>query len=53
MELDEGLKEPLQSDGSYSTLAIADGEGWENSGTYDIKVEDGTETKSIKFTFNS
>ena len=43
----------VKSDGRYSTLAIADGEGWENSGTYDIKVEDGTETKSIKFTFNS
>jgi len=43
----------VKSDGRYSTLAIADGEGWENSGTYNIKVEDGTETKSIKFTFNS
>ena len=43
----------VKSDGGYSTLAIADGEGWENSGTYNIKVEDGTETKSIKFTFTS
>ena len=43
----------VKSDGGYSTLAIADGEGWENSGTYNIKVEDGTEIKSIKFTFNS
>ena len=43
----------VKSDGGYSTLAIADGEGWENSGTYNIKVEDGTEMKSIKFTFNS
>ena len=43
----------VKSDGAYSTLAIADGEGWENSGTYNIKVEDGTETKSIKFTFTS
>ena len=43
----------VKSDGRYSTLAIADGEGWENSGTYNIKVEDGTEMKSIKFTFNS
>ena len=43
----------VKSDGRYSTLAIADGEGWDNSGTYDIKVEDGAETKSIKFTFNS
>ena len=29
----------VKSDGGYSTLAIADGEGWENSGTYNIKVE--------------
>ncbi len=43
----------VKSDGSYSTLAIADGEGWENSGTYNIKVEDGTNTKSTKFSFNS
>ena len=43
----------VKSDGRYSTLAIADGEGWEDSGTYNIKVEDGTEMKSIKFTFNS
>ena len=43
----------VKSDGRYSTLAIADGEGWQNSGTYNIKVEDGTEIKSIKFTFNS
>ena len=43
----------VKSDGAYSTLAIADGEGWENSGTYNIKVEDGTEIKSIKFTFTS
>ena len=43
----------VKSDGRYSTLAIADGAGWENSGTYNIKVEDGTEIKSIKFTFNS
>ena len=43
----------VKSDGGYSTLAIADGEGWENPGTYNIKVEDGTEIKSITFTFNS
>lgn len=43
----------VKSNGGYSTLAIADGEGWENSGTYNIKVEDGIEMKSIKFTFNS
>ena len=43
----------VKSDGRYSTLAIADGEGWENSGTYNIKVENGIKIKSIKFSFNS
>jgi len=43
----------VKSDGRYSTLAIADGEGWENSGTYNIKVEDGITTKSLKFSFSS
>ena len=43
----------VKSDGRYSTLAIADGEGWKNSGTYNIKVEDGTEIKSTNFSFNS
>jgi len=43
----------VKSDGRYSTLAIADGEGWENSGTYNIKVEDGLTTKSLKFSFSS
>ena len=43
----------VKSDGRYSTLAIADGEGWENSGTYNIKVEDGINAESIKFSFNS
>jgi len=43
----------VKSDGKYSTLAIADGYGWENSGLYNIKVDNGSEVKSIKFTFNS
>ena len=37
----------------YSTLAIADGSGWEISGTYTLKVENGSEIKSITFLFNS
>jgi len=43
----------VKSDGTYSTLAIADGDGWENSGTYNLKVDNGSEVKLIKFTFNS
>ena len=35
----------LKSNGSYSTLAIAGGPGWEKSGTYSIKVDNGKETK--------
>jgi hypothetical protein len=40
-----------KSDGRYATLAIAGGPGWENSGTYTVKVDDGSEIKSIKFSF--
>ena len=43
----------LKSDGQFSTLAIAGGTGWENSGTYTIKVDNGKETKSDTFSFNS
>jgi hypothetical protein len=41
----------LKSDGRYSTLAIAGGSGWENSGTYTINVDNGIETKSSTFSF--
>ncbi|RMW38848.1 MAG: hypothetical protein EA446_04255 [Nitrosopumilus sp.] len=43
----------LKSDGRYSTLAIAGGSGWENSGTYTIKVDNGAETKSSTFSFTA
>ena len=43
----------LKSDGRYSTLAIAGGPGWENSGTYTIKVDNGAETKSSTFSFTA
>ena len=43
----------VKNDGRYSTLAIADGSGWEISGTYTLKVDDGSEKKSITFLFNS
>ena len=41
----------IKSDGRYTTLAIAAGSGWENSGTYTIKVDNGVETKSNTFSF--
>ena len=44
-------KVSIKSDGRYSTLAIAGGPGWENSGTYTIKVDNGSETKSGVFSF--
>ena len=43
----------LKSNGQYSTLAIAGGQGWETSGTYTIKVDNGAETKSITFSFTA
>ncbi len=43
----------LKSDGRYSTLAIAGGPGWESSGTYTIKVDNGVETKSSTFSFTA
>ena len=43
----------LKSNGRYSTLAIAGGPGWENSGTYTIKVDNGKETISSTFSFIS
>jgi len=43
----------LKSNGEYSTLAIAGGQGWESSGIYTIKVDNGKETKSITFSFKA
>jgi len=43
----------LKSNGQYSTLAIAGGQGWESSGIYTIKVDSGKETKSITFSFKA
>jgi hypothetical protein len=37
----------------YSTLSLAGGPGWESSGTYTMNVDNGSEIKSIKFSFNS
>jgi len=43
----------VKNNGKYSTLAIAGGSGWENSGSYKIKVDNGSEIKSIIFSFTS
>ena len=43
----------LKSDGRFSTLAIAGGSGWENSGIYTIKVDNGMETESSTFSFTA
>ncbi|MGH1566139.1 MAG: hypothetical protein ACRBB5_01660 [Nitrosopumilus sp.] len=44
---------PLRPDGTYSTLSIAGGLGWETSGTYTIKVDNGVEIKSSTFYFTT
>jgi len=43
----------IRNNGQYSTLAIAAGSGWENSGTYTMKVDHGSEIKLTKFLFTS
>lgn len=43
----------LKSNGQFSTLAIAGGSGWENSGTYTIKVDNGKEIISNTFLFTT
>jgi len=43
----------LKNNGKYSTLAIAGGPGWESSGTYTVKVDNGVETKSSTFSFTA
>ncbi|EIJ66973.1 hypothetical protein BD31_I1418 [Candidatus Nitrosopumilus salaria BD31] len=43
----------LKNNGKYSTLAIAGGSGWESSGTYTIKVDNGVEIKSSTFSFTA
>ena len=43
----------VKNSGIYSTLAIAGGDGWENSGTYTLEADNGSEIKSTNFSFNS
>jgi len=41
----------VKSNGHFSTLAIAGGNGWDKSGTFTIKVNNNSETKSNTFSF--
>ncbi len=43
----------VKSDGKFSTLAIAGGSGWDQSGTFTIKAENHLETKSKTFSFRA
>jgi len=47
----EDLK--IKDNGTFSTLLIAGGTGWEDSGTYSIKAEHGSERSEITFSFNN
>ena len=41
----------LKTDGTYSTLSIAGGSGWESAGEYTLKVTQGSVTEEINFDF--
>jgi len=41
----------MKSDGAFSTLAIAGGTGWDDSGTYTLVLEHGDQTENLEFTF--
>lgn len=43
----------IKSGGEYSTLAIAGGPGWENSGTYTLKMKHGNEEEQTTFSFKN
>jgi len=43
----------VKNNNLYSTLVISGGPGWDTSGTYTLKTDNGSETKSIKFSFTS
>ncbi len=43
----------VKSDGRFSTLLIAGGEGWENSGTFTLEAKHGTESETITFSFRN
>ena len=41
----------LKTDGTYSTLSIAGGPGWESAGEYTLRVTQGSVTEEINFDF--
>lgn len=43
----------IKSDGSYSTLTIAGGPGWQNAGTYSLNAEHGNDDVRITFSYLS
>jgi len=43
----------VKSDGRFSTLLIAGGEGWEDSGTFTLEAIHGTESETITFSFRN
>lgn len=43
----------VKSNGGFSTLAIAGGDGWDKSGTFTLKVENDLETESKTFSFRA
>lgn len=43
----------IKDSGSYSTLAIAGGQGWDKDGSFTIKVEHGDLEKEISFNFRN
>ena len=43
----------IKNSGAFSTLVIAGGPGWENSGTYTLKAEHGSEDYEVSFSFKS
>lgn len=44
---------PLKSNGQFSTISIAGGLGWEKSGTYAVRVDNGKETNYSTFSFTA
>ena len=44
-------KASLKTDGTYSTLAIAGGPGWESAGEYTLRATQGSLTEEIQFNF--
>jgi len=43
----------VKNDGRFSTLLIAGGSGWDESGTFTLKAENNLETKSQTFSFRA